>query len=123
MDPVSNVGHLVEVLRKQLAESQKNTGASLKSNQTAGAGPAAGRPSVEELQKKIRERLSRIDVNDPKSRQKSVHVFLESVLLWEFGERLMDDPKFYALLDDVQFSMEADPAMRESLTTLISRLR
>jgi len=123
MDPITNVGHLVEVLRKQLAESQKNTGATLKAAQTPGAKQAAGRPSVGDLKKKVREKLSRIDISDPKSRQKSVHVFLESVLLWEFGEGLMDDPKFYALLDDVQFSMESDPAVSESLSTLISKLR
>ena len=122
MDPVSNVGHLVEVLRKQLAESQKSSGASFKATKSRGAAQAV-RPGVEELQKKIREKLQRIDGNDPKFEQKSVHVFLESVLLWEFGERLMDDPKFYALLDDVQFSMESDPAVRESLSTLISKLR
>jgi len=123
MEPVSNIGHLVEVLRKRLAESQKSTGASLKAAQTTGAARSAGRPGIEELQKKIRDRLSRIDLNDPKSHQKSVHVFLESVLLWEFGEHLMDDPKFHALLDDVQLSMESDPAVREGLTALISRLR
>lgn len=123
MDPISNVGHLVEVLRKQLTESQKNTGATVKAARTSGATQAAGRPSVEDLKKKVREKLRRIDVSDPTFKQKSVHVFLESVLLWEFGERLMDDPKFYALLDDVQSSMESDPAVSESLSTLMSKLR
>jgi len=123
MDPISNVGHLVEVLRKQLTESQKNTGTTLKAARTSGATQAAGRPSVEDLKKKVREKLRRIDVSDPTFKQKSVHVFLESVLLWEFGERLMDDPKFYALLDDVQSSMESDPAVSESLSTLMSKLR
>jgi hypothetical protein len=123
MDPINNVGHLVEVLRKQLAESQKNSGATFKTGATSNAAKNIGRPSVEDLQKKIREKLNRIDINDPKSRQKSVQVFLESVLLWEFGERLMDDPKFYALLNDVQTSMESDPEVSESLSTLISTLR
>jgi hypothetical protein len=123
MDPVSNVGHLLEALRKQLAESPRKAGTGAKAGAPASAAAAAGRPDVAQLQKKIREKLQRIDSGDPQSRRKSVHVFLESVLLWEFGEQMMDDPKFYALLDEVQSSMESDPALRESLTTLVSQLR
>lgn len=122
MDPVSNVGHLLEALRKQLAESPRKAATGSKAGQSQGA-PAAARPDIGQLQKKIGEKLQRIDSGDPKSRQKSVHVFLESVLLWEFGEQMMDDPKFYALLDEVQSSMESDHALQESLSTLISQLR
>lgn len=35
----------------------------------------------------------------------------------------MDDPKFYALLDDVQHSMESDTAVRESLAVLVAQLK
>jgi hypothetical protein len=123
MDPVSNVGQLVEILRKRLTESQAKTGVSTKGASRQHGSVLSGRGSVEDLQKNVSEKLRRIDASDPKARQKSVHVFLESVLLWQFGERLMDDPKFYALLDEVQHSMESDPVIRESLAKLMNQLR
>jgi hypothetical protein len=122
MDPVSNISQLVETLRKQLIESRANTGAGAQINLQKPP-LSSGRPNVEELQKKISQKLRRIDTSDPKARQKSVHIFLESVLLWQFGEKLMDDPKFYALLDDVQRSMEADSGVREDLDRLLAQLR
>lgn len=123
MDPINNVSQLVETLRKQLVESQNRTAPSSKAPSKLGPTAASGRPDIGEVQQKIREKLRRIDSNDLKAEQKSIRIFLESVLLWEFGERLMDDPKFYALLDDVQHSMESDTAVRESLAVLVAQLK
>lgn len=123
MDPINNISQLVETLRKQLVESQNKTALSSKAPSKPGPTAASGRPDIGEVQHKIREKLRRIDSNDPKAEQKSIRIFLESVLLWEFGERLMDDPKFYALLDDVQHSMESDTAVRESLAVLVAQLK
>lgn len=125
MDPVSQVGQLAEVLRKQLAEAQKaNTAAGTAAPAAAaGARPAAAQAGLAELRKKIADRIRRIDASDPHAHRKSVHVFLESVLLWEFGEHLMDDPKFHAMLDDVQSNMESDAATAGSLAALVASLR
>jgi hypothetical protein len=123
MDPINNVNQLVETLRRQLIDAQNKTGATSRTPSQTNIGATSGQAGVEVLQQKIREKLRRIDSGDPKAAQKSVHIFLESVLLWEFGERLMEDPKFYALLDEVQISMESDPAVREDLSMLISQLR
>ena len=121
MDPIGNINHLAEILRKQLAETQQKPGTTSKpAMQTAAAD---GRPGIEELRRRVREKMQRIETNDPKAEQKSIHVFLESVLLWEFGDRLMEDPKFYAMLDEVQRSMESDPTLRKELTTLVEMLR
>lgn len=123
MDPVSNVGQLVEVLRKQLGESRKSTATPARDAPAAAAAGGGARPGIAELKKKVAEKLRRIDPDAPNARRDSVHVFLESVLLWEFGEHLMDDPKFYALLDDVQSSMEADSGLGEDLSALLASLR
>jgi hypothetical protein len=123
MDPVSNIGQLVETLRKRLTESQQKADITAKPSSSAKPASRTARSNVEELQRKIREKLRRIDLHDPKAQQKSVHVFLESVLLSEFGETLIEDPKFHILLDDVQQSMESDPRIRDELSTLIAQLR
>lgn len=123
MEPISTVGQLVETLRKQLSEAQNRPGVLNKAPGSTPASSASGRADVDALRQKIQEKLRRVNATDPKAEQKSIRIFLESVLLWEFGERLMDDPKFYALLDDVQHSMESDPAIHETLATLLAQLK
>jgi hypothetical protein len=123
MDPISNVGQIVEILRKKLVDTQNKTDFPNSSNKAANTVAASAKPSIQELQKKIREKLKTIDPDDPKSSAKSIHIFLESVLLWEFGEKLTNDPKFYAMLDDIQQHMESDSAIRDDLTKLMSILK
>ncbi len=49
-------------------------------------------------------------------------MFLEVVLLTHLGEELMNDPKFYRLLDDVQGALESDPVAVELVSTAIAHL-
>ncbi len=123
MDPVSNVSQLFETLRKQLHEAQNKPGSASKASGTSKETAIHTRPSIEQMQRKVRDKLRHVDPDDPKAQAKSVRIFLESVLLWEFGENLMDDPKFYAVLDDVQLTMESDLRIKENLDSLISMLR
>ena len=123
MEPISNAGQLIEILRKQLTKSQNRTDVSKKTSSKPEATASATPHDIGAVRQNIREKLQRINSNDPKAEQKSIRIFLESVLLWEFGDRLMDDPKFYALLDDVQHSMESDPVVRESLAALMLQLK
>lgn len=51
-------------------------------------------------------------------------MFLESVLLSELGDGLINDPGFYQMVDHVQNQMEADPhlahAIQEAAAVLLS---
>jgi len=47
---------------------------------------------------------------------------LESVLLAELGEELINDPAFYAMVDQVQRTMEASPQIEAAMVTAVARL-
>ncbi len=42
-------------------------------------------------------------------------MFIESVLLFELGEGLINDPAFYQLVDSVQQAMEADAGLAKAV--------
>lgn len=57
----------------------------------------------------ITERIKSLDPEDPKRGRKAFRIFLESVLLSELGEGLINDPQFYQMVDKIQDTMERDP--------------
>jgi hypothetical protein len=79
---------------------------------------AQGLGNETDLASVIARRVAAIDPDDPERPRKAFRVFLESVLLAEFGEALMNDACFFQLVDDVQQQMESEPeiaaAIRES---------
>jgi hypothetical protein len=123
MDPIGNFGQMAEILRRQLLEAQRSGTGAIKSTTETKTAVGYVRPGIDELKKTIREKLTRINARDSKAGQKFTHVFLESVLLWEFGEGLREDPKFYALLEEIQVGMEGDAGVRDSLMALMESLK
>lgn len=110
--PISTVGQLVSVIRAQFAArpefapSQKGPASS--------QGPAANKASTyspENLEALIGQRVRSINRDDPNRGRKAFRAFLEAILLSHLGESLINDPKFYQLVDDVQRSMERDPEL------------
>jgi hypothetical protein len=54
-------------------------------------------------------RMQALSADDPKRKEKALGIFLETVLLQEFGAQLAGDPSFADLLAAVQDQMRADP--------------
>jgi hypothetical protein len=54
------------------------------------------------------QRLQAIADYDPERRQKAVRVYLESELVREFGDGLLNDPVFPRMVEAVQQQMQAD---------------
>ena len=63
-----------------------------------------------------------IEHSDPDRRRKALRVFLESLLLKEWGQQLINDPGFQQLVDGVQVQMEADAALRPLMEQAADRL-
>lgn len=115
------VGQLVSVIRAQLASrseisSSRKHSASGKTSRKSSSHPQANLESL------IAQRIQGIERDDPHRGRKAFRVFLESVLLSHFGEQLINDPKFYQLIDDIQMSMEADPDIRNLVGSAIEHL-
>ena len=73
----------------------------------------------------IARRVQAIDATDPDAGRRAFRLFLESVLLLELGEDLINDPAFYQLVDDVEGQMRADaelaPLMERAGDLLLER--
>lgn len=90
----------------------------------AGSGSTrTGAARSETLADVVARRIGAIDAADPDRRRKAFRVFLESVLLAELGEALINDPAFYQIVDQVLAAMEADeelaPAIDEAAGLLL----
>ena len=70
----------------------------------------------------IAERVRALDPADPERGRKAFRIFLESVLLAELGEELINDHAFYELVDQVQRTMEASPQIAAAMSKAVARL-
>lgn len=69
--------------------------------------------------------VQQIGRDDPQRGRKAFRVFLEAVLLTHLGEELMNDRRFYQVLDDVQHVLELDassaPLVKQAVDQLLSK--
>jgi hypothetical protein len=72
----------------------------------------------------IGQRLTSLSHDDPERGRKAFRIFLESVLINELGDAMVNDPEFYELIDKVHCQMEESPqiaaAMKEAVALLLS---
>jgi len=69
-------------------------------------------------------RLRGVDASDPKCGRVAIRVFIESILIEEFGVMLANDPSFHIMVEEIQSQMTAHPEslnlMEAAATMLIS---
>lgn len=118
--PIASVSQLVAVLQSQLAA---RNGAAAQAGRTTAARTVAPATYAEaQLASLIDVRIRQISPEDPRRGRQAFRIFLEVVLLSHLGEALVNDPKFYQLIDDIQAAMESDPACRQLVDEAIAHL-
>jgi hypothetical protein len=121
MSSISSVNQLVSVIQAQLAARAPASAA----GKRRGAGvrvAADDRYAQENLGPLIELRVRQIARDDPQRGRKAFRVFLEAVLLSHFGGALVNDPRFFQMVDDVQHAMEADAQCGELVASAIEQL-
>lgn len=120
MTSVDNVQQIVAVIRQQLSKVASSDKRALgRGAVRSGTDSHAARPDLFTL---VGQRVKAIDPDDPQRGRKAFRVFLESVLVAELDESLINDPQFYRVVDDVQRQMEADPQVAASIDAAIRHL-
>lgn len=125
MDSINRLNRVMEILRRQIADSARHLESPHKASASttlARSKPAAQAP-VEELKRRITERLRTVESSDPRREQKVRRVFLESVLAWEFGDNLLQDSRIDDLLDNIQETISASTDVSRQLDELLAQLR
>jgi hypothetical protein len=121
MTSITKVDQIVAVIRQQLSRVER-ADSRIREQPAASRPPGGARAASQDLFALLGQRMRSIDRNDPDRGRKAFRLFLESVLLAELGESLMNDPQFYRLVDDVQRQMESDPRVAASIGEAIGQL-
>lgn len=106
-----NIGptsQLLAIIREQIGESRIAQGA--KHGNTK-SGNTSKPDKAQRLFELTAKRIKTISKEDPKRNKKAFKFFLESMMLADFGEELINDPAFYQLIEQVQLKMEQDPQL------------
>jgi hypothetical protein len=123
IDPVNRLNQMMEVLRREMADSAAQAEAG--KPQTAKSGVqarVAGRAGVTELRTRLHERLRKLDRADPRHLHKAKRVFLETVLAQEFGNDLLLDRRLEDMLDSIQETISANAELDARFNALLEEI-
>jgi hypothetical protein len=124
MPKIDGTSELVNALRSQLvARSETLRTDSARSKLTDAAtrnGSAA--ISVDELRKRLGRSIRALDLSIAANRRQARLMFIESVIAWDFGDNLLNDPQFSLFVRDVEASMCSDPTVGTALDLVLSQL-
>lgn len=68
----------------------------------------------------LAQKVAAISKDDPQPRRRAFRIYLELMLVQEFGTSLVNDHAFNALVDKVQTTMESDPNLTLALDRAIT---
>ena len=126
MSNVGGVSVLAALIVQEIRARQRTSEASSAVRRNAvGRGVAQRRaPAASQLtvQHRIAARLGTIEAADPDRISKGLRIFLEAVLLEEFGSDLVEDPAFHDLLAAVHASMLSSEQLAEPIRAAMSDL-
>jgi len=114
---INPLTQLVATLTARLAERPRSGETGPARRRGARTAPASA--TLDEI---IGRRVAAIDPDDPRRGQRAFQVFLEAVLLAQFGEEFMNESRFHQLVQDVDQALRDDPATRVMVDDAIARL-
>lgn len=111
MDPINPLDQMTELLRKRMATEVSGKSTSVNKGKSTSVSDKAilGRISTGELNTKIVTQIKQIEPNDAQRNQKAMHIFLENILIWQFGDELLNDSDFSRLVSEVKEALEKVP--------------
>lgn len=118
---IDSVNQLVSLIRAQLSSRSDAVSTASRQNKRAPSS-AKSDTAARSLQSLITQRIKAIDPNDSQRGRKAFRIFLESILLFHFGENLINDPQFYQMVDEIQTTMEADTDIRQQIDAAVQHL-
>lgn len=125
MANVGGVSVLAALLVEEIRARRRTAGASSSTLRHTGRPDAPERTRASSrltLQQRISARLSAIEASDPDRISKGLHIFLEAVLLEEFGNEVVGDPAFQTLLASVQELMMSSDELVEPIRDAMAEL-
>lgn len=121
MDKLGNISQIIEIIRGHAKAGISET-KHKKNNSTEIQSPIKPRKtSKDELKKNLSQKLKSTSKH-PDFASRSKDIFLESVILWEFGEQLANDPLFAEIRSKVRQTIDNNADASKKLEKLIAQL-
>lgn len=121
MDPLSSLDSIAELIRRRASEATSNSldkSHSDKLSQARQKHLVAKEKTAESVKFKIINAIRAISDQDEKKNQKLVGIFVKNVLLWQFGDELINEPNFISLVDEVSSTLLKEPLVINQLKSL-----
>lgn len=128
MDSIRRINELVALLRSGLSPDKSQ----LSTKQPATAAHSGQRLSskraetdrsldISELKKRVLDRISLLTPEQQKG-EKAVQIFIESVLAWEFGNELQNDPRFHSIAQEISKHFVSDHSLQKSIQIFLREI-
>lgn len=123
-DSIDGLSRIMQALQQRL-EAQKPQTRQAGTSASGGASRSSAgthtRASLDQVRKQMGSRIRALEPQD-RGGQAGVRIFVESILTWEFGEQMLNDPQFDELSREVQSQLSADPVIGGRLKRLLEHL-
>lgn len=121
MDPVSGINQVIQTLRQRLSEKDaimtRRKSGPQQFNEPATHTTSASKSDV---QRKIADAVKRIPTDEE---ERGAEVFVENILAWQFGEEMLNDPKFTEMTKEVVATLAEDQEQWQTLQNYLNFLR
>ena len=127
ISPLS-VQQIVAVIRQQMVDTVRPRAADTTAlapelvKKGEGKRTRTARAKQSDLSKMIGHRVGALDEFDPERGRKAFRIFLESILINELGEDLINDPSFYQMVDEIHSQMENMPEIANAMQDATAQL-
>ncbi|MES2933109.1 MAG: hypothetical protein V4805_06445 [Pseudomonadota bacterium] len=123
MSGIVSISQIVATLRAEMASRVKaDTASRVAHKRDTSKSDMAKAAQGTQIDSLIAQRVKALDPDDPKRGRKAFRIFLESVLLAQFGDALINDPTFYQMVDEIQHVMEQDPQIATAMNQAAENL-
>lgn len=75
------------------------------------------------LRRRLKDVVQDVDLDSEEQQRAARRPVLQEILLWEFGETFRQHGEFAAMLDSIEHTFDADPAMPRKFVALLRELK
>jgi hypothetical protein len=123
VDSVSSLTKAIASLRSRMLATSKTTGPTKGPRRSATSGQSIGQSGPEDSHvSTLAARLTALSGDRSSQSKAAIRLFVEAVLLDEFGTRYVLAPDFHAMVEKVASTMEADPTLSHLIVDSLQEL-
>jgi hypothetical protein len=115
MTAISAAAAIAQLIRQHGIGRRCADAASKAEGQQRRSKPPTTGTGADDMASLVLRRIRFIEPADPDRRRKAFRIFIESVLLFEIGPDLVNDPAFHTIVDEVESRMRSEPSLRRDI--------